>query len=93
MNNPFFTIFTSVFNGEDHIHRVFESISIQTFKDFEWIVVNDASTDNTSNLIKSFIRKHPEINISYLEQEKSGKHFAWNKAIKCAKGFFLLPVD
>lgn len=93
MKNPFFTIFTSVFNGENHIHRIFESIKTQTFKDFEWIVVNDGSTDNTSKLINSFIEKHPEINIIYIEQDKSGKHFAWNRAIKQAKGFLFLPAD
>jgi glycosyltransferase involved in cell wall biosynthesis len=93
MKNPYFTIFTSVFNGEKHIHRVFESLVSQTFKDFEWIVVNDGSTDNTSKIIRSFIEFHPELSIVFIEQEKSGKHFAWNKAIKQAKGFFLVPVD
>ncbi len=93
MKNPFFTVFTPVFNGEKHIHRVFESIINQTFEDFEWIIVNDGSTDNTSALIKTFIQDHPEINIIYLEQKNSGKHIAWNRAIEIANGYLFVPAD
>lgn len=93
MRNPFFTIFTSVFNGEKHIHRVFESINKQVFKDFEWIIVNDGSVDNTSVLINSFIQDHSEIEIIFLEQNNSGKHIAWNSAVKLARGQLFVPVD
>jgi len=97
MNNnlerPFFTIFTPVFNGEKHIHRVFESIVGQTFKNFEWIIINDGSTDNTSGLIQSFIDQHPEIEITFFEQENSGKHISWNKAVKIARGVLFIPAD
>ena len=91
--NPFFTVFTPVFNGEKHIHRVFKSLSEQTFRDFEWIVINDGSTDNSAEIIRSFIEKHPEINTSYFEQPNSGKHLSWNKAVKVAKGQLFVPAD
>jgi len=93
MNHPYFTIFTPVYNGEKHISRVFESIIAQTYKDFEYIIVNDGSSDNTPNLIKTFIIQHPEINIIYIEQENSGKHIAWNKAVHLAKGQLFVPAD
>lgn len=93
MSNPFFTIFTPVYNGERHINRVFESISSQTFKDFEWIVINDGSTDNTSILVKSFIDIHPDYDIIYLEQSNSGKHIAWNRAVRLARGKIFIPAD
>lgn len=93
MKDPFFTIFTPVFNGEKHLHRVFESVTKQIFRDFEWIICNDGSVDNTAALVKSFIQSHPEIDIIYLEQENSGKHVSWNKAVKLAKGKLFVPAD
>lgn len=93
MNKPFFTIFTPVYNGEKFLHRVFESVRMQTYKNFEWIIVNDGSIDNTSILIKAFINQHPDIDIIYLEQENSGKHISWNRAINLARGELFVPAD
>lgn len=93
LERPFFTIFTPVFNGERHIHRVFESILGLTFKSFEWIIINDGSTDNTSALIKIFIENNPEVDITFLEQENSGKHISWNRAVKIARGVLFVPAD
>ena len=93
MEKPFFTIFTPVFNGEAHLHRVFESVTKQIFRDFEWIICNDGSVDNTAALVKSFIQDHPEIDIIYLEQENSGKHISWNRAVKIASGKLFVPAD
>ena len=44
---PFFTILTPTYNRAGTLHRVYESLCQQTFKDFEWVVVDDGSTDNT----------------------------------------------
>jgi len=93
MNQPFFTIFTPVYNGEKHINRVFMSIINQIFKDFEWIIINDGSTDNSAILIKSFIDEHPEININYIEQNNAGKHISWNTAVEIARGQLFVPAD
>lgn len=93
MNKPFFTIFTPVYNGDKSLHRVFKSVSKQTFKDFEWIIVNDGSIDNTDMLIKNFINEHTDMDIIYLEQENSGKHISWNMAIKIARGELFVPAD
>jgi len=93
MKCPFFTIFTPVFNGEKHIHRVFKSILGLTFKNFEWIIINDGSTDNTSALIKTFIKTNPEIDITFVEQANSGKHISWNKAVQIARGVLFVPAD
>lgn len=90
---PYFTVFTPVFNGEKHIHRVFESVSNQIFKSFEWIIINDGSTDKTADLIRSFMQQHPEIDIIYQEQENSGKHISWNKAVALAQGKLFVPAD
>jgi glycosyltransferase involved in cell wall biosynthesis len=91
--SPFFTVFTPVFNGEKHLHRVFKSIAEQTFRDFEWIIINDGSTDNSATLIRSFLAEHPEIDAKYLEQANSGKHISWNRAVEIARGRLFVPAD
>lgn len=52
-----FTIFTPCYNSEKSIHRVIESLESQTFKDFEWLVINDASTDNTAKILDEYASK------------------------------------
>ena len=49
------TIFTPVYNGELFFRRVFDSLKNQTYRNFEWIIVNDGSTDNSDELISSLI--------------------------------------
>jgi len=92
-STPFFTIFTPVYNGEASITRVFDSIKSQEFKDFEWIVVNDGSKDNTAEVIQGFIRSNPQLDIKYVEQSNSGKHIAWNKGVMLARGKLFVPAD
>ena len=93
MEQPYFTIFTAVYNKANHIDKVFKSVRDQIFKNFEWIIVNDGSTDNSPELIKLFINENQEIRIKYLEQVNSGKHIAWNNALKIAEGKLIIPVD
>jgi len=50
-----FTIFTPTFNRARTLSRCYQSLLAQDFKDFEWLIVDDGSTDNTKELIKSFI--------------------------------------
>lgn len=50
-----FTVFTPCYNGEKTIHRVFESMNAQTYTNWEWIIINDGSTDDSDNVIKKLI--------------------------------------
>lgn len=52
-----FTVFTPCYNSEKFLERVYKSVSLQTFRNFEWLVINDASTDNTLELIKKYQSK------------------------------------
>lgn len=61
--------------------RLYESIKKQTYSDFEWIIVDDGSTDNTKLLIEAWIREG-KIDIRYYYQENSGKHVAINKGVR-----------
>ncbi len=91
--SPFFTVFTPVFNGEKHLHRVFRSLKEQEFRDFEWVVINDGSTDGSAGLIQSFLEENPTLNAIFLEQPNSGKHLSWNRAVEIAGGQLFVPAD
>lgn len=93
VSKPYFTVFTPVFNGEKHLNRVFTSIANQTFIDFEWIIINDGSTDSSAVLIYKFIEDHPGIEAIYIEQPNSGKHISWNRAVEMARGTLFVPAD
>lgn len=88
------TIFTPVFNRANIIYKLYESIKRQTFRDFEWLVINDGSVDNIDDVMNAFINEGI-LNIRYYAQENGGKHRAINKGIELAKGelFFIVDSD
>lgn len=89
---PAFTVFTPTFNRAHTLHRVFESLQKQTFRDFEWLVVDDGSTDGTQVLIEQW-KTVADFSIIYLQQPNYGKHIAFNRAVKHANGTYFLPMD
>jgi glycosyltransferase involved in cell wall biosynthesis len=89
---PLFTVFTPTYNRAHTLHRVFDSLYSQTLREFEWLVVDDGSTDNTSKLIAGW-QIIVEFPIRYLRQEHSGKHFAHNRAIREARGRYFVSLD
>lgn len=88
------TIFTPTFNRSTTLPRLFESILNQTCLDFEWIIVDDGSTDDTEQLVKSWTEKC-SFSLHYIKQENGGKHRAHNVAVSHAKGdlFFIVDSD
>lgn len=72
--------------------EVYASLVNQTYKDFEWLVINDGSTDNTEEVINSCIAEN-KIFIRYFSQKNGGQHRALNRAIEEAKGDMLMIVD
>jgi glycosyltransferase involved in cell wall biosynthesis len=89
---PLFTVFTPTYNRAHTIHRVFDSLRAQTLRDFEWLVVDDGSTDNTAQLVATWA-KCADFPIRYIKQGNSGKHIAYNLAVQEARGGFFLPLD
>lgn len=90
-----FTILTPAYNRAYTLTRLYESLQRQTFRDFEWLVVDDGSKDNTEQLIQSFIDEKPFFDIVYIKTENGGKHRAINRGLPHAKGelTFLLDSD
>ncbi|MDO4763192.1 MAG: glycosyltransferase family A protein [Flavobacteriaceae bacterium] len=87
-----FTIFTPTYNRAHTLPRLYESLKKQSNKDFEWLVVDDGSTDNTEELIQKYIGENP-FPIQYHKQENQGKHIAINSSLELAKGEYWITID
>lgn len=74
------TIFTPAYNRGYIINQCFESLCRQTCKDFVWLVIDDGSTDNTADLIKTWQQQENGFEIKYIYKENGGMHTAHNVA-------------
>lgn len=81
MENKTLTVFTPAYNRAHTITRTYESLCCQTSKDFEWLVIDDGSTDNTRELVEKWIEEN-KIPIRYIYQQNQGMHGAHNTAYK-----------
>lgn len=89
-----FTVFTPCYNGARTISRVFQSLENQIYGNFEWIIVNDGSTDDSDAVIRRLIERSPiKDRIFYYQQQNKGKHRTWNWAVDQAKGEIFVPAD
>lgn len=88
----FFSVVTATFNRGDLIHRVFESLMEQSFKDFEWVVVDDGSEDNTESVISGFESKS-FFDIKYIKTDNAGKASALNTSLEHCDGVLYLVID
>nr|WP_300788588.1 glycosyltransferase family A protein [uncultured Acetatifactor sp.] len=86
------TVFTPTYNRAYIIGEVYVSLEKQTYKNFEWLVIDDGSSDNTEDVIKNFIQEN-KMKIRYIKKENGGQHTALNKAIELAKGRLFMIVD
>ena len=88
------TIFTPTYNRAKLLPRLFESLSKLDYSDFEWVIVDDGSTDLTSSLVATF-QMQAIFPICYIVQTNKGKHIAINKGVEAANGelFFIVDSD
>lgn len=93
-NNIKITVFTPTYNRAYIIENLYNSLIKQSYKDFEWLIVDDGSTDNTEELLKLFTYKN-KIAIRWIKTQNGGKHRAINIGIQEAKGqlFFIVDSD
>ncbi len=93
MDNIFITVFTASWNRGNELQTVlFESLKNQSYKNFEWVIVDDGSTDNTESIVKEMINKQ-ELNITYYKQINQGKHIAINTGVNLSNGLLFYIVD
>ncbi|MFK8059995.1 MAG: glycosyltransferase family 2 protein [Polaribacter sp.] len=88
------TVFTPTYNRVDLLGVLYESLKKQSYKNFEWVIVDDGSTDESGEFIKK-IKKENSLTIIYEKQENQGKHIAINKGVSIANGecFFIVDSD
>lgn len=74
------TVFTPAYNRAHTLPRTYESLCCQNCKDFIWLIIDDGSTDNTSELVKSWMDQDKGFEIQYIYKENGGMHTAHNTA-------------
>ena len=79
MNN-IITVFTPTYNRAYTLHKCYQSLKRQTNKDFKWLIIDDGSTDNTKELVESWIKEKNDFEIKYIYQKNQGMHGAHNTA-------------
>ncbi|RKQ89826.1 CDP-glycerol glycerophosphotransferase (TagB/SpsB family) [Mycolicibacterium mucogenicum 261Sha1.1M5] len=89
--SPLVSVIVPVFNGEQFLTRCLDSIFAQTMPDFEVLVVNDGSTDETASILAEYAAARPELTV--IEQANAGQGAARNRALGEARGEFVLFVD
>ena len=87
------TIFTATYNRGHLIHKLYESLKRQSNFDFEWLVIDDGSSDNTRDLFKIWITENNPFAIRYYYQENQGLIRALNKGISLANGKYFSKID
>ena len=92
--HPFclFTVATPTFNRAHTLPRAYESLQRQSFRDFEWLIVDDGSTDDTRTLVHRW-QEEADFPIRYYWQENQGKHVAHNTAAGLARGELTVILD
>lgn len=86
------TVATPTYNRETLLTRLYQSLCKQTCSNFEWLVIDDGSTDGTEQTVKDFINEG-NITIRYLQKTNGGKHTAINLAVRKARGELLFIAD
>ena len=86
-----FTINIPAYNAEDYLQRCLDSIFSQEFTDYEVIVIDDGSTDDTATLLNTFANSHS--NLQVLTQNNQGMATARNRGLDAAQGDYILFVD
>jgi len=88
---PSVSVVMGVYNGEKYLRDTINSILSQTFKDFEFIIVNDGSTDNTGEILQEYAKKDPRVKI--IEQENQGLTRALIAGCKMVQGKYIARQD
>lgn len=86
------TVFTPTYNRAYIIEQLYKSLCQQSFKDFEWLVVDDGSNDNTQELFNKWV-KEADFTIRYYKTKNGGKHRAINHGLDLAEGEIFFTMD
>lgn len=90
---PLLTIFTPSYNRAHTLPRLYESLRRQSNKDFLWLIIDDGSSDNTRELVDSWIQQEQEFEIRYVYKENGGMHTAHNTAYSMIDTVLNMCID
>jgi len=91
MKRPKISVVMSVYNGEKYLEESIKSVLNQTFKNFEFIIINDGSTDGTDNILEKFRKQ--DTRIKMIRQKNVGLTKSLNKGVKLAQGKYIARID
>ncbi len=77
---PLLTVFTPTYNRRKLLTRCYESLKKQTSNNFEWLIIDDGSIDDTKEFVEKWVKENNKFNIRYIYQENQGMHGAHNTA-------------
>ena len=86
------TVFTPTYNRAYCLGQLYESLLRQTSSDFVWMIIDDGSSDNTKELVQSWMNEH-QIEINYIYQENQGMHGAHNTAYQNITTWLNVCID
>lgn len=87
------TVFTPTYNRAYILGTLYRSLQRQSFRNFEWLIVDDGSSDGTRELVESWQREDNPFSIHYIYQENGGKCRAINRGLEAAQGELFFTVD
>jgi glycosyltransferase involved in cell wall biosynthesis len=92
MSQPSISVFVPTYNRGKLLERVYESLKAQTCRNFEWVVVDDGSTDDTAKIMQAWIAENA-FPIQYHQKVNGGKHTTINLGAQLAKGEHMVIID
>ena len=87
------TVFTPTYNRAYILERLYRSLQRQTYQNFEWIVIDDGSSDNTAEIVENWVKEDNAFPIRFFQQQNAGKCSAINKGLDLARGKLFFTVD
>lgn len=87
------TIFTPTFNRAYCLHKCYESMKRQTCQSFEWLIIDDGSTDNTAQLVQRWMSEDHLFSMRYIYKENGGMHTAYNTAYEVITTELSMNID
>ncbi len=91
-SNPEISVITPVYNGQKYIDQISNSILNQTFSNFEWLIIDDCSTDDTRILLENMAANDQRVHLLILDAN-GGPIKARNKGLEAARGRFVAFID
>lgn len=87
------TIFTPTYNRAYCLHKCYESMKRQSCQDFDWLIVDDGSSDGTKEMVERWAKEEHEFTIRYLFKCNGGMHTAYNVAYENVKTELVMNID